>query len=210
MTGDETIRAFVAVWPSPEIASLLGSAVLEFKKGLPGYRWVEPQNLHITLEFLGNVPRSGVTPIAGVLDEIASRVAPFELALGRPGTFGPREKAKVLWVDVSDPERNLSRLARDVVEGLKALGFCPDKDFVAHLTLARKKTGGGGFVSSAGWQNLWDQKLKDLAVLATSAGKTGEDATWIVSSLTLVKSTLTPAGSQYEIIHESGFAPVVP
>ncbi len=209
MTGDETIRAFVAVWPSPEIASLVGSAVLEFRKGLPGYRWVEPRNLHITIEFLGNVRRTGVAPIAGVLDEIASKVVPFELALGRPGTFGPREKAKVLWVDVSDPERNLSHLARNIVEGLKPLGFFPDKDFVAHLTLARKKTGVGGFVSSAGWQNLWDEKLKDLVGLAAWAGKTGEGATWIVSSLTLVKSILTPAGSQYEIIHESGFAPVV-
>lgn len=209
MTSEETVRAFVAVWPSPEIASLLGSVVAEFRKGLPGYRWVEPQNLHITLEFLGNVRRSGVAPIAEVLDEIASKVVPFELALGRPGTFGSREKARVLWVDVSDPEQKLSRLARNVVEGLQPLGFFPDKDFVAHLTLARKKTGAGAFVSSAGWQNLWNEKLKNLVALTFSAGKTGEGAKWTVSSLTLVKSTLTPAGSQYEIIHESRFAPVV-
>lgn len=206
MTGDETIRAFVAVWPSPEIASLLGSAVLEFRKGLPGYRWVEPQNLHITLEFLGNVRRTGVAPIARAIDEIASKMVPFELALGQPGTFGPPEKAKVLWVDVSDPQRNLSRLARNVVEGLKPLGFFPDRDFVAHLTLARKKSASGGFVSSAGWQNLWDEKLTELA---TSADKAGQGVTWIVSSLTLVKSVLTPRGPHYEIIRESGFEPVV-
>ncbi|MBE3520359.1 MAG: RNA 2',3'-cyclic phosphodiesterase [Firmicutes bacterium] len=209
MTDDETIRAFVAVWPSPEIVSLLGSALSEFKKRLPGYRWVEPQNLHITLEFLGNVPRRGLPPITGVLDDIASKVAPFELALGGPGTFGPREKARVLWVEVSDPEGKLSHLAGAVVDGLKALGFSPDKDFVAHLTLARKRAGSGGFVSSAGWQSLWNEKLKNLVKPTCRTGEMGEEATWVVSSLTLVKSTLTPAGSLYDIVHESRFAPVV-
>lgn len=209
MTRDEVIRAFVAVWPSQEITSLLSKVIADLRGELPGYRWVEAQNLHITLEFLGDVRTALISLIGQVLDETASNLSPFEIAIGKPGVFGSPGRARVLWLDVSDPREDLLRLALNVIEKLKRVGFSPDKDFVAHLTLARKKDREGGFISRERWQDLWYARFKEVDASNAGLGKAGNTGAWTVSCVTLVKSVLTANGPHYEVIHESRLGPVV-
>lgn len=208
MPKDDTIRAFVAVWPPEEVRRLLGPVVDELSKRLPGYRWVKTANLHLTLEFLGNTKRALLPSIVRALDQIASDTLPFDLSLGRPGAFGSRDRARVLWIELSGKGQDLQLLAGRVSDALRVLGFSPDKGFVPHLTLARKKQGTGPFISASHWEELWFQVLKRAGGTEPALDRAAS-APWTVSSLTLVESHLMPDGPRYEVQHVSPFRPVV-
>ena len=92
---------------------------------------------HITLVFLGEVAASAVEVLTDRLDALGQVMAPFELAVGKGGFFGPKRSPKVLWVGVSQPpalidlQTRLVRMAADA-------GICPEnRPFHPHLTIAR-------------------------------------------------------------------------
>lgn len=130
-------RGFVAV-PVPAAPPVV--ALLEEVARLDAdVRAVEPENLHVTLSFLGQLPDEAIAPIAEGMAEAAGKVAPFRLRLAKVGAFPRARDPRVVWVGVEDP-RPISELATRTRAALEARGFPGDaKDFRAHLTLARVK-----------------------------------------------------------------------
>lgn len=124
-------RLFIAL-PMPEEVAI---DLERLSTGLPGARWSEPDDYHLTLRFVGEVDHQSFWELGQAL--AAVRVPPFELALKGLGLFPPRGEPHTLWVGVEDPEV-LAPLKRRVDRVARELGL-PDerRNFHPHVTIAR-------------------------------------------------------------------------
>ncbi|OQX19428.1 MAG: 2'-5' RNA ligase [Desulfobulbaceae bacterium A2] len=124
-------RLFVAIDLPEEVRRELAGMCC----GLPGARWLPPEQLHLTLRFIGEVDSETQARIIGALAEVVA--APLTLRLRGVGFFPPRGLPRVLWVGVERCE-GLSRLQRRVEQCLLRAGLAPEgRKFMAHVTLAR-------------------------------------------------------------------------
>ncbi len=133
------IRLFIAIELPAVVRQRLADVSNELRAmGLERLRWVKPENIHITLKFLGETPAERQPQIEDALRAAAEGVAPHELTLGALGKFGGRQNPRVLWVDVRGDVDALKALQKRVDGKIAPLGFPADeRPFAAHLTLAR-------------------------------------------------------------------------
>ena len=136
-----TIRSFVAVDLSDANREALAAHLEECSRLAPGYRWVLPDSLHLTLRFLGHLE---LPALQGVRQELRGVVAaPFRLALEGRGTFGSRSAPRVIWIGVGEGRDACRALARAVEGAFQAAGSEPEaRGFRAHVTLARQRSEG--------------------------------------------------------------------
>lgn len=146
-------------------------------------KFVDPELVHITLKFLGDVDESRIPSLSAVLDSITCE--PFEAKVGELGVFPRPANPKVLWLGATG---NFRALHDDVENLLKPFKFEKDnREFTAHATLARVK-----FLNK-------DQKKTFLNILKEL--KDVELGSMRVNKVLLKKSTLTPEGPIYETLH---------
>ena len=127
------IRLFVAV-PLPAV---LRQSLVAISTGVPGARWTQPDNLHLTLRFIGEVAEPDFHDIAEVLSFVDGR--PFQVRVRGVGQFGDRKRARVLWAGV-EPNDELQRLRTRIDNLLGRVGIEPEgRKFTPHVTLARLK-----------------------------------------------------------------------
>jgi 2'-5' RNA ligase len=165
------LRLFLGIALPPEIKLRLSPLCF----GVPGARWVDPDNHHVTLRFIGEVDEGTAGDIDEVLAQI--RVRRFELTLAGIGQFGER----MLWVGV---EKNPALLhLRDKVESaLVRLGLPPEgRRYTPHVTLARLKGAA---------EDRLQAYLQEHALFRA--------APFAVSHFSLVASYLTKSGALYE------------
>jgi 2'-5' RNA ligase len=131
------MRLFVALTLPEDIRQRLSGLA----NGLPGARWVKPENLHLTLRFLGEVDNLAA---ADVDDALAKIQCPgFDLGLNGIGHFGEGRKLRALWVGV-DASAELLRLREKIEQALIRVGLPPEpRKFKPHITLARFKRNPG-------------------------------------------------------------------
>lgn len=175
-------RGFAAV-PVPAVPAL--TALLdEIGRLRADVKPVLPEHLHFTLSFLGDTPDDAVGPLADALREAAKGVGPFDVELHAVGAFPSARRPRVVWVGVRDP-KPMVELALRTREAFARAGHAgDDKDFRAHLTLARVRSNRGV-----------DELVRFLRVH-------GDDAlpTIRVAESRLYKSTLGPHGPTYEAL----------
>jgi 2'-5' RNA ligase len=107
--------------------------------GVPGARWVPPENLHLTLRFIGDVEEETAREVTAYISRI--RHAPFDLTCKGVGCFGSRHKIRSLWVGVK-PSSPLMVLQKKIETLLQRAGLAPERrNFTPHITLARFKSG---------------------------------------------------------------------
>jgi 2'-5' RNA ligase len=134
------VRIFVAVFPPPEIRSVLVGAAREFPV-VGEVRWARPENVHLTLKFLGEVPEDDLDRVAQALEPVSLRHEPFEAELSGFGAFPSARRARILWAGIGEGSEFLRELARDVDASLEPLGFeREDRAYVPHLTLGRARS----------------------------------------------------------------------
>ena len=120
------VRAFVAVEVPPSVAD--------------GRRASAPE--HLTLLFLGEVPRERVGPIGEALAPVGAVTAPFDATIEGVGAFPSRERPRVVWRGVGPGAEELTRLAQQVRTALEGEGAADRRDtFEPHLTLFRVRSG---------------------------------------------------------------------
>lgn len=126
-------RLFVAIeFPERVRERLAGLA-----GGVPGARWVEPENMHLTLRFIGEVEGGALPDVDAALSAV--RAPGFDLVLDGVGQFGQGRKARVLWAGVARNEA-LAHLNQKVESALVRAGLPPEeRRFSPHVTLARLK-----------------------------------------------------------------------
>lgn len=128
-------RMFVAIVPPPDVVDAL-TEFLEPRTGMP---WIVPEQWHLTLAFMADVPEHRIDDLAAGLGSRLARQPAVDLRLGGAGCFPSPERARVLWLGV-DPAggEHLGRLSKDARQVANAVGAAPDGTaFVPHVTLAR-------------------------------------------------------------------------
>lgn len=172
-------RGFVAV-PVPADPSLarlldeLGTLRADVKP-------VEPEQLHFTLSFLGWLPDEAKAPLSAALPRATEGIAAFDVHLATVGAFPNVRHPRVVWAGVEDPPP-LVRLATRVRETLADAGYRgDDKDFRAHLTLARVKSPRG---------------LPEVASFLRAHGH-DDLITFRANEVRFYESTLSPKGPTY-------------
>lgn len=136
--GEGDQRLFVALPVSAKLAGRLEEAQDELEKA--GIRWKRSsrENLHLTLLFLGDVPRSKVDELTRVLDGVARRNESFDLVHRGLGYFLEKdgEHMHVIWAGCGDGWKRLADLADDVSHASKRIGLPPRRGaFRSHVTL---------------------------------------------------------------------------
>lgn len=175
------IRTFIAVELDPGFAEQIRTIQDRFSTF--DLKFVEPEIVHITLKFLGNVSESSVRALSDTLDSISCE--PFEAKVGGLGVFPKLSNPKVLWLGVTG---NFKVLYEDIENLLKPFKFEKDnREFTAHATLARIK-----FLNN-------DQKQAFTSILKEL--EKVELGSMRVDKVVLKKSTLTPKGPIYETLH---------
>ena len=138
------VRLFLALWPDQPTRDAIAAWQRSWDWP-PHAALVQPERLHLTLHFLGNVPRHQLALLAAGLQV---KAAPFELRLER-GEVWPKGVA-VLCPEQTPPA--LRRLHRDLGNLLMALGLpLEPKPFRAHVTLARRASGAMPPATGPGW-----------------------------------------------------------
>ena len=179
----ETIRAFIAVELNDQIKETIRGFQEHLKPLDCDISWVKPENVHLTLKFLGDVKTKMIPSVMETLGDVCKDLRPFDTTLTQPGVFPDLRHPRVVWVGLDDVNGNLARLAESLETALGNIGFKKEKrDFQSHITVGRVRT------------------LKDIAQLSDTIKKfsvpTGIKQS--VARIILFKSTLTPQGSVYE------------
>jgi len=125
-------RLFVAI----DLPAPVKERLTELCYGLPGAKWMPPEQLHLTLRFIGEVDGGLYREIRSALAEIAT--PPFTMGLKGLGCFPPRKQPRVLWVGIHPIAEPLLRLRNRLESTLVRLGLEPEhRKFAPHITLAR-------------------------------------------------------------------------
>jgi 2'-5' RNA ligase len=131
------VRAFVAVFPPLEVRQ----EALAVARRLPlgdRVRWIRPENVHLTLKFLGDVREEALDSICAALGEACAGYAPFDVGLMGLGAFPSARRARILWAGTSMGSDRLRSVAADVDAALVPLGFESEKrPYTPHMTLGR-------------------------------------------------------------------------
>jgi len=182
-----TIRSFIAVNIGLNALRAVAQeqSALRRKAGERGadVRWVAPQNLHLTLRFLGQVTEPMVAAIQDGLEPAAKNLAPFEVTAAGIGVFPDAQHPKVVWVGLRD-DGAFVRLHAAVSEVLARMGFAPDdKPFRSHVTIGRVKGG-------------------DAEALAACLAEFPERAygAFTVREIVCYRSDLHPSGADYHML----------
>lgn len=128
-------RLFVGIELPDELRQLLSGV----REAYPAARWHGPEQLHLTLNFIGHVDEDVARRMAAALAGI--RESPFSLAVQGVGYFGTPQQPSVLWAGLA-PSTPLHRLQRALEQRLVPLGLVPeDRPYTPHITLARVRPG---------------------------------------------------------------------
>jgi 2'-5' RNA ligase len=180
------LRLFIAIELPATVLVALNQIqhALQRDPVLARLRWVRPEGIHLTLKFLGETPAGRREAIEQGIARAVAGIAPFELHLGKLGTFGGRQAPRVLWVDAGGDLEAVRRLQAAVERQISPLGFPAEtRPFSPHLTLAR----------------VPPERARDAATpLADAIGRLAVAAAAIpVEEVALMKSDLRPSGAIY-------------
>ena len=182
----EEIRSFIAIELPEEVRGGLARLRNELKRNEHKFvKWVNPDGLHLTLKFLGNIPSKRVTEIINAIEEVTQGVSAFHLEISGLGAFPSLRQARVFWVGIGGEVDKLSKLQQNIDSALAVLGFAKEeRPFVPHLTLARLRPGASPL------ERRSFGELVDSTIF--------EDKDHIeVEAVSLMRSQLTPAGAVY-------------
>src|SRR2546430_2441511 len=144
-SASTSIRAFIAIALEPGSIAGLQKFQQELQAKLLGnpVRWVKPQQIHLTLRFLGHVPKDSLDDLAAVLNRAGAGVAPLRLVLEGAGCFPNRDSPRVVWVGIQGDLDSLRRLQAQIEQEAQTFGdHTEERVFQPHLTIGRVTAGG--------------------------------------------------------------------
>jgi len=135
------VRTFIAVEMSPRVIARAGDLIDKLRVAPAEINWVRPQQMHLTLKFLGDVPDTETPDICRVVADAAAGFEPFEIICRGAGAFPNVRQPRTLWIGIEDGADELKRLQAEIDEALKTkLGYAKEqRGFHPHLTIGRVK-----------------------------------------------------------------------
>ncbi|MCX7989881.1 MAG: RNA 2',3'-cyclic phosphodiesterase [Aquificaceae bacterium] len=182
------VRVFVGFFVTKRIQETVEKLQAQSEGFIKG-KWVEPQNFHMTFQFIGEIEQERLMDLLKSLQEVAQKLKPVRVKYKGLGVFPSLDRARVLWIGVAEGHRPLIDIARAIIKANRQVGIKDEgKPFQPHVTVCRIK-------------EFERRALKDF--LRQHENTTfGED---LVDRVTLVKSSLTSVGPIYTIIEEFYF-----
>lgn len=181
------MRTFIAIELPKEIKEALAKLQGQLKASSADVKWVEPENIHLTLKFLGERDDKRVEKIKEILGEVAKEKKAFPLCLKGLGAFPKLEFPRVVWVGTDKGETEAKVIAAELEEKICRLGIPKEeRPFSGHITLGR--------VRSPKNKEQLIQAIKNLAF---------DCQEFMVKEIVLLKSTLTSQGPIYEPLQKA-------
>ena len=189
------IRAFIAIELPPDVRESLAQVGKQLQSQLEGrlVRWVPPENIHLTLKFLGDVSVKNLDVLQELITGEAAQHKPMEFSVGRLGAFPKLRRPRVIWAGVEAPGELLA-FQRSIEARVTHIGYPPDeRPFSPHLTLGRVNR-------SASPEDI--RRIGDV-LNGMSVGFLGAVR---VQEVHLFKSDLRPTGAVYSKIFSAPLA----
>ncbi|MEM8679118.1 MAG: RNA 2',3'-cyclic phosphodiesterase [Planctomycetota bacterium] len=163
------IRAFLAVELVEGLRERALALVQELAAADADVHWVTPENLHITVKFLGDIDDVESWRVSQALEPIVKRSRRFDLTLGGVGAFPDLERARALWVGVTAGEAPFVELAERIETKMRELAYPGERRrFHPHLTIGRVKGPKGKSSLQQKMQQLARAELGSMKVEAVS------------------------------------------
>jgi 2'-5' RNA ligase len=183
-----TLRTFIALELPPSIISLLEKVQEDLKSMRLRAKWVRPENIHLTLKFLGNINSADIDKIGGAMMETVDDFVGIDLVARGVGVFPEIKRPRVIWVGLGGQIQSLFTMQRLLEDNLAGLGFKKEKKpFKGHLTLGR-------FRQTIN-PNTIRQFLREYADLASEK--------FTARRIILFKSDLKPTGPVYSQLRQA-------
>jgi len=185
------VRSFISIEiPRPIREQIVGVAEpLRSTRGK--INWCKPNNLHITLKFLGTCTRGRLESISKKLAQIAARHAPFKIGFGGVGVFPTPVAPRVIWLGITEGKEELTALVADVEASMEAIGFKREtRRYRPHITLGRIK-----YLTSKDELNKAIAEFPEVSIDPV-----------VADHIFLMRSQLHPKGAIYTIIERLCFS----
>ena len=175
------MRTFIAVELPENIKKKIGELQAPLKRTNAFVSWVKPENIHITLKFLGEVPEEKINEVFSATEAALKETKKFKMNLKEMGAFPDFRRPRVIWIGTGKGGEELSNMATKIEEEMEKIGSPKEnRKFSPHFTIGRVK-------SQKNIEKLMEKvKITDFET---------EDIE--VNEVTVMKSQLHPAGAIY-------------
>jgi 2'-5' RNA ligase len=175
------MRTFIAIEIPSEVKSALAALQDDLRRAGADVSWTRPENIHLTLRFLGEVDERRIGEVEKVCVASAAEFRPFTLSLYDTGVFPNARQPRVLWAGLAGEIEKAVEMRKRLNDGLALIGFeREEKDFRPHLTIGRVKS---------------NRKTRELIALMDA--RQVPALSFVVTEIVLMKSELHPAGARY-------------
>lgn len=176
------IRSFIAIEINQKTRENIGEWIVKLCKTEADVKWVEPENLHVTLKFLGYIKDEEVVDISKAIKESVQDICPFSLSIEGLGAFPDLKRPNVVFVNIKEADKNLATLHTRLDERLSSFGIKREnRRYEPHLTIGR--------VRSRKNTNLLTHEIESNKAIFF-----GQE---LVESIALMMSELSPEGPRY-------------
>jgi 2'-5' RNA ligase len=191
VSGGHLKRLFTCVELPTEFLSSLNR--IQECLNVPSARWTRPEQMHITIAFLGDLAIEGQKALTQVVGEAAAQEQPFDAQISGIGAFPDFRKPRVIWAGVSEGTAELVRIEKVIVGGSRRAGLVPKRSagFHPHITLGRLSRA----LTGAECRTL------EQSARRCSGERFSGSSDWkiTVDALTIMSSRLSSAGSTYTV-----------
>lgn len=185
------MRTFIAIDLPQEVKDFLKTLQDKLKESKADVKWVSPQNIHLTLKFLGEIDEEKVPRIIQIMEDAVKDKAPFCVSLSTVGAFPKITSPRIIWAGITEGDGPVKEIVKTLEKKLEHLGIPSEKRaFSSHITIGRTRSGLN--------QDLLAEKLNESQGLFKN-----KSLKWDITAITLFKSTLTPKGPIYEALKET-------
>ena len=137
------MRTFVAVEASMEVRGNAHRLMERLRRAEAKVKWVAPENVHLTLKFLGDIPDTEISHVCDAVARAVSEVSPFKIDCVGAGAFPESSRPRTVWIGVGEGAEFVKELYMAVDQSLHGLGLPAEgRRFKPHLTIGRVRGGG--------------------------------------------------------------------
>ena len=191
MRHSKRLRTFIAVVASPEVQQSARKLATLLRPAAGEVRWVGLDNLHWTLQFLGDVEQLEIPGVCSAVAAAAAEFESFELEARGAGAFPAPDKPKTLWIGAGKGAQTMVALQSAIQHKLDRLGYRGEsRRYVPHLTLGR-----------AGKDSTPRALVRELAALADY-----DAGVMLVDEVTVFSSEIRQDGPIYEVLAHAPLA----
>jgi len=185
----QEIRCFIAIHLPNEVRNRISDYIIKLKATSNDVRWVQTENIHLTLKFLGEIDSSRVDQVKQSLNPISNKFSPFKLNVSGSGCFPGKKRPRVFWLGMEQGAENpLFSIHQWIEDKLEQLNFDKEKRrFSPHLTIGRVRAR-----QQADYSDLFSCMEQNPFV----------PIEMFVQEIYFMRSFLKPSGAAYQVIEK--------